>query len=135
MRPKKIQRLDIAFEKIFHQLRLAPDVATHAGDGAAGVLDARLFGALHEVAGDVHAAAADGDVPVDDELARLRRRRGEALEVDHRLEAAHEDRFDVEREDVVQLRALGHEAHAREAREEAVRLERDAGLERRERGR
>src|SRR5207249_703575 len=59
---------------------LGPDgVVRVLEGGAARVLHAGFLAALDEVAGDVDATAADGDVAVHDELARLVGRRGEAL--------------------------------------------------------
>src|SRR5467141_1971872 len=75
-------------------------------DGAFVVCDAVLLRAAHEDSGDRHAASRDRDVPVDDELTRLTRREGEALEERERLETPRQDRLDVEREDVVERRAF-----------------------------
>src|SRR5467141_2082685 len=49
-------------------------------DGAFVVCDAVLLRAAHEDSGDRHAASRDRDMPVHDELTRLTRREGEALE-------------------------------------------------------
>src|SRR6266545_2868420 len=62
--------------------------------------------AAHEDAGNRHATSADRHVPVDDELPRLSGREREALEERHRLQPPGEDGLDVEREDVVEARAL-----------------------------
>src|SRR5262249_45016657 len=110
-----------------HQLLRLDDLRAQRGvdvleRARVGGLDRDGFDLPDGVARDVHAGAADGDVPVDDELARLRGRRGQALEVDDRLEAAHEDRFDVQGEDVVEARGLADEAHALETAEKTGRL-------------
>src|SRR6266508_495250 len=65
-----------------------------------------LVRAAHEDAGNRHATSADRHVPVDDELPRLSGREREALEERHRLQPPGEDGLDVEREDVVEARAL-----------------------------
>src|SRR6266545_2774836 len=70
------------------------------------VRDDVLVRAAHEDAGDRHTTSADGDVAMDDELARLTRREGQALEERHRLQPPGEDGLDVEGEDVIEARAL-----------------------------
>src|SRR5438128_6480746 len=84
-----------------------PDRVEVARDhGAFVVRDAVLLCAAHEDSGDRHTASRDRDVPVDDELTRLTRRESEALEEREGLESPREDRLDIEREDIVERRAL-----------------------------
>src|SRR5437867_13159151 len=84
-----------------------PDGVEVARDrGAPVVCDAVLLPAAHQHPGDRHPTSRDRDMPMDDELTRLPRREGEALQERERLEAPRQDRLDVEREDVVQRRAF-----------------------------
>src|SRR6059058_5124085 len=84
-----------------------PDGVEVARDrGALVVGDAVLLRAAHEDPGDRHPTSRDRDMPMDDELTRLPRREGEALEERERLETPRQDRLDVEREDVVERRAF-----------------------------
>src|SRR5436309_1600054 len=84
-----------------------PDGVEVARDrGALVVRDAVLLRAAHEDSGDRHAASRDRDVTVDDELTRLTRCEGEALQEREGLESPREDRLDIEREDIVERRAL-----------------------------
>src|SRR2546426_1026625 len=86
-------------------LAALPDGVEVARDhGTFVVRDAVLLRAAHEDSGDCYAASRDRDVPVDDELTRLPRREGEALEERERLESPRQDRLDVEREDIVERR-------------------------------
>src|SRR2546428_8956498 len=83
-----------------------PDGAEVARDyGALVVRDAVLLRAAHQDSGDRHAASRDRDMPVDDELTRLTRGEGEALEERERLETSRQDRLDVEPEAAVERRA------------------------------
>src|SRR2546425_2688029 len=70
------------------------------------VRDHVLLGPAHEDPGDRHAAAADGHMSVHDELPRLSRGEGESLQECEGLESAGEDGLHVEREHVVEGRAL-----------------------------
>src|SRR6266550_5855656 len=70
------------------------------------VRDHVLLGPAHEDPGDRHAPASDGHVAVHDELPRLPRGEGEALEERECLEPPGEDGLHVEREYIVQGRAL-----------------------------
>src|SRR5437867_4293598 len=80
-----------------------PDGVEVARDrGALVVCDAVLLRAAHEDPGDRHPTSRDRDMPMDDELTRLPRREGEALQERERLETPRQDRLDVEGEDVVQ---------------------------------
>src|SRR6266571_3044287 len=101
-----------------------PDGVEVARDyGAFVVRDAVLLRAAHEDSGDRHAPSRDRDVPVDDELTRLTRREGEALEERERLEAPRQDRLDVEREDVIERRAFERqESEAAESPEQLFPL-------------
>src|SRR2546427_334849 len=89
--------------------------------GALVVRDDVLLRAAHEDPGDRHAPSADGHVTVDDELPRLARREGDALEERESLETPREDRLHVEGEDVVQSRAVERqEPEAAEPSEELL---------------
>src|SRR5881396_572957 len=84
-----------------------PDGVEVARDcGALVVGDAVLLRAAHEDPGDRHPTSRDRDMPMDDELPRLPRREGEALQERERLETPRQDRLDVEGEDVVQRGAF-----------------------------
>jgi hypothetical protein len=85
------------------------------------VQDGGFLLAADDVTGHGHAPSADGHMPVDDELPRLSRCEGEALEEGERLKSTREDRFDVEGEDVVEGRAVeGQQPHAAEPSEELL---------------
>src|SRR2546428_2333925 len=101
-----------------------PDGVEVARDhGAFVVRDAVLLCAAHEDSGDRHAASRDRDVPVDDELPRLPRRKGEAFEERQRLESPRQDRLDVKGEDVIEGRAFeGQEPEAAESPEQLFPL-------------
>src|SRR5438309_3180160 len=70
------------------------------------VRDHVLLGPTHEDAGDRHAPSADGHVAVHDELPRLSRGEGESLEERECLEPSGQDGIHVQREYVVEGRAL-----------------------------
>src|SRR5438093_407242 len=101
-----------------------PDGVEVARDhGACIVRDAVLLRAADEDSGDRHAASRDRDVPVDDELPRLPRRKGEAFEERQRLESPRQDRLDVQGEDVIEGRAFeGQEPEPTESPEKLFPL-------------
>src|SRR6266511_4672228 len=83
-----------------HRMQVARD------RGPLVVRDHVLVRPAHEDPGDRHTTSADGDVAMDDELARLTRREGQPFEERHRLQPPGEDGLDVEGEDVIEARAL-----------------------------
>src|SRR5213593_1858460 len=105
-------------------LAALPDGVEVARDhGAFVVRDAVLLRAAHEDSGDRHAASRDRDVPVDDELTRLPRREGEALQEREGLESPRQDRLDVQGENVIEGRAFeGQEPEPTESPEQLFPL-------------
>src|SRR5216110_427651 len=85
--------------------------------------DPGLLRPADEDAGDRDPPASDRHMTVDDELPRLPRCEGEALEERERLEAPRQDRLHIEGQDVVEGRALERqEAEATEAPEQLLPL-------------